>query len=622
MGLYDYLNYWMQRGEAPPTNPYGGFGDSGEEGSWVDQTAAQYQESQGGNQGSAAGSDDLDPFTSNPVGTAAYDSMVNYAKGNPMGSAIHSNPRMDETSAMRGDQTKGERTAHQEANYTYGNYEGAAQDAINTARTNLAPYTGQLSSMGSGFYNTGMAAGGREAPIDEYNLGQHGYGTGNMFNTADMMLDAANRGPGASYAQAMHDANTAQAMRQQLALAGSGRGAGGGAAAFRQAQANQAQIQGAANAQTGALQAQEDQMWRQHQANLLGQAGALYGSGAETALSGAQYTTGAHQAQTNMNDAFTVGMGNLANDSIYNAGQLATGAEQLAHQINMGNLTGNMAYEDNLTAIYNINEGGKQPNGGMDPYVAAGLETAGNVLPIIADGTDDDKKSSDIRAKKNIEPASALDAVSGADGYTYNYLDPERHGDGTYLGPMAQDLEGAPGVVKEDKNGTKQIDTSRLSLLNTSALAELNEKVDNAIADKKGAPKKSKWDVSIGDAQVESPGYDVEFGEAQIESPHYDLVFEPAEFPQQAATLGSGPTQPTEYSGDPVRLQQEAMRYGTPVYGAPPPEAAASEAGPSYFDRFLGPNLGQHASDVTEEEYQNELLRQYFRRPPRQDIGL
>ncbi len=47
-------------------------------------------------------------------------------------------------------------------------------------------------------------------------------------------------------AQAQLEANTAQAMRDQLALAGPGRGAGGSASAFRDASANAAQIQAAA----------------------------------------------------------------------------------------------------------------------------------------------------------------------------------------------------------------------------------------------------------------------------------------------------------------------------------------------------------------------------------------
>jgi hypothetical protein len=62
-----------------------------------------------------------------------------------------------------------------------------------------------------------------------------------------------------------------------------------------------------------------------------------------------------------------------------------------------------------------------------------------------------------------------------ARGYSYEYKDPERHGQGRFFGPMAQDLEKTePGasVVKQAPDGTKMVDTSRLSLVNTSAISE------------------------------------------------------------------------------------------------------------------------------------------------------
>ena len=68
--------------------------------------------------------------------------------------------------------------------------------------------------------------------------------------------------------------------------------------------------------------------------------------------------------------------------------------------------------------------------------------------------------------------------MSDAGSYTYNYLDPARHGEGTYAGPMAQELERAPGVVSQAADGTKMIDPARLTTVNTSAIAELNRKVD------------------------------------------------------------------------------------------------------------------------------------------------
>ncbi len=53
---------------------------------------------------------------------------------------------------------------------------------------------------------------------------------------------------------------------------------------MRQAMPNQALIQGQANAQTAALQAQEAQDWRQAQLQAMGMAGGMYGQGAGIGL--------------------------------------------------------------------------------------------------------------------------------------------------------------------------------------------------------------------------------------------------------------------------------------------------------------------------------------------------
>jgi hypothetical protein len=59
-----------------------------------------------------------------------------------------------------------------------------------------------------------------------------------------------------------------------------------------------------------------------------------------------------------------------------------------------------------------------------------------------------------------------------AQGYEFQYRDPERHGEGKYVGPMAQDLEHLPGVVEQSPDGTKSINAPRLTLANTAALSE------------------------------------------------------------------------------------------------------------------------------------------------------
>lgn len=71
-----------------------------------------------------------------------------------------------------------------------------------------------------------------------------------------------------------------------------------------------------------------------------------------------------------------------------------------------------------------------------------------------------------------------LPDLRGAQGYEYAYRDPERHGEGRYVGPMAQDLEHLPGVVDEAPDGTKRIDAPRLTLANTAAVSEQQRRLD------------------------------------------------------------------------------------------------------------------------------------------------
>jgi hypothetical protein len=65
-----------------------------------------------------------------------------------------------------------------------------------------------------------------------------------------------------------------------------------------------------------------------------------------------------------------------------------------------------------------------------------------------------------------------------AKGYEYSYKDPARYGEGRYVGPMAQDLEHIPGVVRSGKNGNKTIDAPRLTLANTAAVGEQQRRLD------------------------------------------------------------------------------------------------------------------------------------------------
>lgn len=65
-----------------------------------------------------------------------------------------------------------------------------------------------------------------------------------------------------------------------------------------------------------------------------------------------------------------------------------------------------------------------------------------------------------------------------AQGYEYDYRNPQENGAGKFVGPMAQDLEHLPGVVEQKPNGEKAINAPRLTLANTAAVSELQQRQD------------------------------------------------------------------------------------------------------------------------------------------------
>lgn len=95
-----------------------------------------------------------------------------------------------------------------------------------------------------------------------------------------------------------------------------------------------------------------------------------------------------------------------------------------------------------------------------------------------------EKDAADVQQSRDEGKASgeaaALSAAAAAPGYSYEYKDPQKHGEGRYVGPMAQDLESTPvgATVVQDTPDGKQIDTSRLSLVNTAAISEQQRQID------------------------------------------------------------------------------------------------------------------------------------------------
>lgn len=75
----------------------------------------------------------------------------------------------------------------------------------------------------------------------------------------------------------------------------------------------------------------------------------------------------------------------------------------------------------------------------------------------------------------------ALDVVANAPGYSYEYKNPERHGYGRFVGPMAQHLASTPGgqsVVEQTPDGLA-VNTGRLTLVNTAAAHAMQNEIES-----------------------------------------------------------------------------------------------------------------------------------------------
>lgn len=509
-------------------------------------------------------------------------------------------------SEMRPDQSNLERVAEQRGNYLYGGSTGGIDDFIGTARANMQPWATGFGAMGTGFYDASQGASGRGAHIYGQGMKDHAADGAFARQAAQDLYNRAQQGPGPSAAQAQLNASTAQGMRQQLAMVGAGRGAGGGASALRQAQANQAVMQGSANAQAANLRAQEEAAWRQQQAGMIGQASALAQQQQAQDIAAADYYTGALQQQDQLNDALALGYGQLALGAQQGGAETQMGTEGLVHGANMGALSGGMGYEQLLAQMYGTKSGVSMQQAQMDQQErAADMAMAGTVLSSVY--------KSDVRAKKGIKPAEdevtsmlrrlgvesdahesahqptmaeqyakrtgtgtpirdgsygvigfdpesglyrgstqkedqagqawrselesppvptarfpdaeqAADAARATSASSFEYKDPERHGAGTFYGPMAQELERTPAgssLVHEQADGTKAVDGGRAGLLALSAAGTQQRQQDDfaarmAEADKKIADLEQRL-LEDDERKKKRAGFDVDLSAPDTE---------------------------------------------------------------------------------------------------------
>lgn len=389
---------------------------------------------------------------------------------------------------------------------------------------------------GNALFNTGTQLGGRATPQAN-------------FAPANSMLDAAGRSAsalgsieaqqGPSGAQAMLQAGANQSNQQALALARSGRGMGGSAQGMAEAQrANAANMQQIGN-QSAMLSAQENAAFRQRQAANLGAASQLqqgiagqragqaqFGADAELRSRGindqAQFQFQNAGAQTNL-QGIQAG-GQLGMQGFQTQGQLGGAAanayfsgEQQSHAVRTAQQQGDQARVGTVMNRYAIDAGQPQSSiapaliqGGAtllgagvgafagSPQAGAAIGSAGGAAG--ASAYNESQRPSDIRAKENIQPVdnvgdmlARLETLSRDKGVSmrhapassFEYKDPARHGEGSFVGPMAQDLERNPvtaQAVRQAPDGTKMVDTPRLVMPLVSAVGEQQRDIDEIFA--------------------------------------------------------------------------------------------------------------------------------------------
>jgi hypothetical protein len=235
----------------------------------------------------------------------------------------------------------------------------------------------------------------------------------------------------------------------------------------------------------------------QNAAQLGVQAGLGYGGLGNASIAGGQgYDVGMQNAAT--------GQEGVGAQVYGTAGQLGLGYQGMAEEVQQNEMNAAMQYEalssGQQLAAQSANV---QADASRD---AAWMGAVGGVAGAAM-------KASDVRSKKKIQEledvsaqyrallderspypttqgpnTSALDAHRGAGAYSYEYRDPSMPGaaPGRQSGPMSHELRSMPGVVQQGPDGYERVDTGRLALNNTSALAETvrrDDEQDRALAE-------------------------------------------------------------------------------------------------------------------------------------------
>lgn len=422
---------------------------------------------------------DLDPKykgpRATPVNAAGYPTGAAQAAnttdtrqyGQVRGGAVLEADRASALGAERGERmfSLGEKLGQESTHYERG--AAAQQGQYQTAGLGLMRDAGAANTMQTGTRDAQMAALGRLRGFYE-------------------------QGPGPSAAEAQLRAGQDANARQAMSIARTGGGSPSAVrAALRQNAAGGAQTNQAA----ATLRAQENDAFQQRRLGAMSaEQGALAGvRGADLGAMGTHYGAAGQAAQTGLGyGQLGAAYGGLRTTGMLGAAGIGANTMQ-AGEAQRGQILGQQLGAD--TSRYGADRGVQV---GM-AQIAQQQDAADKAMigSLIGTGV---MMASDVRAKENIRPVSlgdslgALDeshARAGADvgpridmrpaqGYAYDYRDPARHGEGTHVGPMAQDLERTPaaGAVSTAPDGTKQVDPGRLTMVNTAALSEQQKRLD------------------------------------------------------------------------------------------------------------------------------------------------
>ena len=149
------------------------------------------------------------------------------------------------------------------------------------------------------------------------------------------------------------------------------------------------------------------------------------------------------------------------------------GIRNAAQEYNLG--LGQKRFENQLTmadrksGVYRDQAGQKNAERDRDAQLFGGIIEAGATA-----------YASDKRVKKDISHLDSAEFLKHLKGYSYEYKDPKKYGEGDQVGVMAQDLlkTKLKGAVIKDEDGTLRIDYSKLSGPILALLADMNKRLE------------------------------------------------------------------------------------------------------------------------------------------------